>query len=85
MDRRGVLSNLRNFEQWDSMNYSMRKDEADVVIDALIEREPVYIHPLITFDEGVKVGACECGQNVLETDHYCRKCGKPLQWGKERA
>ena len=26
-------------------------------------------------------GRCECGQYISDTDKYCRKCGKPLDWG----
>ena len=26
-------------------------------------------------------GRCECGQYISDEDKYCRKCGKPLDWG----
>ena len=96
MDRKGVLSNLKGFAQWDSNNYPLRKEEADVIIEALEEGDmeakikPVPVSKIVTITEGlatesvkipVSLGECSnCCFGVSNRFTFCPNCGRKLDW-----
>ncbi len=93
MDRKGVLSNLKGFGQWDSTNYPLRQEEAVVIIEALEEQEPVKAVKQVTINDGasdetvsipVMLGECsECGCGVSSRYVFCPKCGRKLDWSTD--
>ena len=74
-----VVSNLKRYDLWDVMNYPLRKEEADTIIEALEQQKPVEVQAHTIWDD-ITGGICECGKRLNGTDKFCPECGRKLKW-----
>jgi uncharacterized OB-fold protein len=74
MTPEGVLHNLKEYESWDHSHYSLRREEAEVIIPLLekaSKKKPIN-----------HVKCPECGRRFAygEETSYCPDCGQRLAW-----
>jgi Zn finger protein HypA/HybF involved in hydrogenase expression len=89
VDRKTVLTNLKNFYEWNFKNYPLNFDEAQVIIEAL-EQNPV-IHGHWTGyreqrEDGWNIPHTFCSECKKEYDPYstkfikfCPNCGADMR------
>ena len=67
VDRKTVLTNLKNFYAWKFKNYPLNFDEAQVIIEALETETP---HAKWEFIDG----------DCVMAKYKCSKCGEPFAY-----
>lgn len=76
VDRKTVLTNLKNFYEWNFKNYPLNFDEADVIIEALEQPQVVRCKECSHYAEykaldGIIYVGCDKGHSNLSPNFYC--------------
>lgn len=50
-------------------------------LKALVDRDTPMIPYFRVIKNRLMRGRCVCGKKVFETDYFCSRCGKRLNWG----
>jgi len=87
---KNLMTNLRNWNDWDIKHYPLSQDEAEVVMDACLKMVPMKLAKLEADPKVWPKGyydVCpneECGQKVLGDIRFCPMCGQAfLREGKK--
>ena len=84
VDRKTVLTNLKNFYEWNFKNYPLNFDEAQVIIKALETEIPHAKWIDIGIDGQFQCSQCNClwveseeitHEDWIDVAHYCPHCG----------
>lgn len=87
-----VLNNLKGWGAWDYQAYRLEKNEADIVINALVKQRPLRLEAE-TIGTFTVSGNCPSCHNAIISKkegegvtNYCRWCGQRITWqGKDES
>ena len=69
VDRKAVLTNLKNFYEWNFKNYPLNFDEAQVIIEAL--EQPNVVRCKDCGHTNCQFHQCICDEDEYNPEYFC--------------